>query len=169
MKFIYAILLAITATATALPQNNGESEIQGCGTRICPGAVARGDAECPLSCMWGSCTKYSCNGGYDVSSSCDNILTWTVLTYPRWSAERTSKAVLRSNWIELRIPYNYVRHIEGDGDWHGRMWGWDKNGWKKLESVLCRWKLRLDQLHSFVIPRQQIDGWFHSETYSNPR
>ncbi|KAK7416527.1 hypothetical protein QQX98_005131 [Neonectria punicea] len=62
MKFFCTILLALTATATALPK----VEPRACGTNICPGAIADKDAECPLECMWGTCVRYHCEGGYDM-------------------------------------------------------------------------------------------------------
>ncbi|KAF4998310.1 hypothetical protein FDECE_11827 [Fusarium decemcellulare] len=49
MKFINAILFALTATVT-----------NACGSGICADAIAERNAECPLDCMWGPCTKYDC-------------------------------------------------------------------------------------------------------------
>lgn len=75
MQFFSTVTLALAATVTAMPQqmqqrDTEEVSIQGCGSNMCPGAVAIQDADCPLDCMWGQCVKYNCpNDGYDVRAS----------------------------------------------------------------------------------------------------
>jgi hypothetical protein len=68
MKPIHTILLTLTATVTALsaPEEFQKVGIRGCGTNICSGYVAIGEADCTLSCMWGKCIKYSCDGDFEV-------------------------------------------------------------------------------------------------------
>ncbi|KAF9878734.1 hypothetical protein CkaCkLH20_03634 [Colletotrichum karsti] len=93
MKFSQALIflsgLALTAQATALPNDlNDRSALEepsvdepvydepltdifgldkrACGSPMCGGAVAKRDANCPLSCMTRQCVRYSCRTGKDM-------------------------------------------------------------------------------------------------------
>jgi hypothetical protein len=68
MMPIHTILLTLNNTVTALsaPEEFQKVGIRGCGTNVCSGYVAKGEADCTFSCMWGKCAKYSYDGDLEV-------------------------------------------------------------------------------------------------------